>query len=326
MKGGTGRRRAYLLSCGLRYRSSCRALAKIILTDFRRKFDRWVVIVWAEPVFDFLRQLCEQNGSESYVGLLRRLIGTHYPRMGSGDNLIQQRLLIQEVQRMSRDPFLADRLKDALERGEGEVFRTLELHRLFERIPLRPLERLVLASVFVTSSRQDFASASAQIIHADLENAVLALVARPSFDTTDMSLSQAAKLLANLLSDPPPDAPVLDPSERIALLTAAQAKYGPDITPVLRTVFPTLSLPPGTSLVQTLVQLGPDITSDHETVRALLARFGITDQNPPRDGQVIDIVSALARYAAEGKSLCDVGALVRALSSFVSLYVSHCFL
>ncbi|KAB5596094.1 CCR4-NOT transcription complex subunit 1 [Ceratobasidium theobromae] len=236
--------------------------------------------------------------------------------MGSGDNLIQQRLLIQEVQRMSRDPFLADRLKDALERGEGEVFRTLELHRLFERIPLRPLERLVLASVFVTSSRQDFASASAQIIHADLENAVLALVARPSFDTTDMSLSQAAKLLANLLSDPPPDAPVLDPSERIALLTAAQAKYGPDITPVLRTVFPTLSLPPGTSLVQTLVQLGPDITSDHETVRALLARFGITDQNPPRDGQVIDIVSALARYAAEGKSLCDVGALVRALSSF----------
>lgn len=219
---------------------------------------------------------------------------------------------------MARDPFLAERLKDALERGEGEVFRTLELHRLLDRVGLRPLERLVLASVFVTSPRPDFASAAAQIIHTDLENAVLALVARPSFETVgaDMSLSQAAKLLANLLSDPPPDAPVLDPSERIALLTAAQAKYGPDLAPVLRTVFPTLSLPPGTSLVQTLIQLGPDITSDHETVRALLARFGITDQTPPRDAQVVEIVSALARYAAEGKSLCDVGALVRALSSF----------
>ncbi|KAF8753414.1 Not1 protein [Rhizoctonia solani] len=169
---------------------------------------------------------------------------------------------------------------------------------------------------YLSPARPDLSSSAAQIVHADLENAVLALVARPSFDTTDMSLSQAAKLLANLLSDPPPDAPVLDPSERVALLTAAQAKYGPDLAPVLRTVFPTLSLPPGTSLVQTLLQLGPDITSDHETVRALLARFGITDQNPPRDAQVVEIISTLVRCAAEGKPLCDVGALVRALSSF----------
>ncbi|KAG8732244.1 hypothetical protein FRC11_014912 [Ceratobasidium sp. 423] len=260
-----------------------------------------------------IRSLCEQHGPESYVGLLRRLIGACYR---SADGGVQQRLLSQEIQRMGRDPFLADRLKDALERGEGEVFRTLELHRLLDRVPLRPLERLVLASVFVTSPRPDLASAAAQIIHTDLENAVLALVARPSFDTADMSLSQAAKLLANLLSDPPPDAPVLDPSERIALLTAAQAKFGPDLAPILRTIFPTLSLPPGTSLVQTLLQLGPDITSDHESVRALLARFGITDQNPPRDAQVVEIVSTLARYAAEGKALCDVGALVRALSGF----------
>ncbi|KAG9120265.1 hypothetical protein FRC07_004317, partial [Ceratobasidium sp. 392] len=128
---------------------------------------------------------------------------------------------------------------------------------------------------------------------------------------------QAAKLLANLLSDPPPDAPILDHSERIALLTAAHAKFGPDnLAPVLRTVFPTLSLPPGTSLVQTLVQLGPDITADQDSVRALLTRFGITDQAPPRDSQVVEIVATLARYAAEGKQLCDVGALVRALSSF----------
>ncbi|GAB1523027.1 CCR4-NOT core subunit cdc39 [Rhizoctonia solani] len=236
--------------------------------------------------------------------------------MGGGDGGVVQRLLVQEMQRMGRDPFLADRLKDTLERGDGEVFRTMELEKLLERVPLRPLERLVIASVFVTSSRPDLSSSAAQIVHADLENAVLALVARPSFDTTDMSLSQAAKLLANLLSDPPPDAPVLDPSERVALLTAAQAKYGPDLAPVLRTVFPTLSLPPGTSLVQTLLQLGPDITSDHETVRALLARFGITDQNPPRDAQVVEIISTLVRCAAEGKPLCDVGALVRALSSF----------
>jgi CCR4-NOT transcription complex subunit 1 len=86
------------------------------------------------------------------------------------------------------------------------------------------------------------------------------------------------------------------------------------------------SLPPGTSLVQTLIQLGPEITSDVETVCALLQRFGISDDSPPRDGQLVEIISNLARLAAEGTILCDVGALVRALSSFVSVYSINVFI
>ena len=78
------------------------------------------------------------------------------------------------------------------------------------------------------------------------------------------------------------------------------------------------SLPPGTSLVQALVQLGADITSDPDLVRALLELFGFTEQNPPREGQVIDIVSTLGRLAVEGSPLCDVRALTRTLASFVS--------
>jgi CCR4-NOT transcription complex subunit 1 len=77
------------------------------------------------------------------------------------------------------------------------------------------------------------------------------------------------------------------------------------------------SLPSGTSLVQVLIQLGPEITSDPEVVRALLMRFNISDANPPRDSLVVEIMSTLGRLAAEGTTMCDVGALVRALSSFV---------
>ncbi len=80
------------------------------------------------------------------------------------------------------------------------------------------------------------------------------------------------------------------------------------------------SLPAGTSLVQALVQLGPEITGDAEVVRALLTRFGITESNPPTDSQVVELVTALARMASEGTMLPDVGAVVRALSSFVSHY------
>ena len=52
-------------------------------------------------------------------------------------------------------------------------------------------------------------------------------------------------------------------------------------------------------------------------VAALLLRFGISDNSPPTNAQVLDYLGTLTRMAAEGLSLGDVGALVRALSSFV---------
>ena len=72
-------------------------------------------------------------------------------------------------------------------------------------------------------------------------------------------------------------------------------------------------------MVQVLIQLGPDITSDPEAVRGLLERFGITAASPPRDSQVAEVISALARLAAEGTVICDVGSLVRAFASYVCL-------
>ncbi|KAJ3833392.1 hypothetical protein F5878DRAFT_632836 [Lentinula raphanica] len=87
---------------------------------------------------------------------------------------------------------------------------------------------------------------------------------------------------------------------------------------MLQRILPSLSLPPGTTLVQALVQLGPDITADPDAVRALLARFGITDVSPPQDEQVVDIMLNLSRKATEGAVICDIAALVRALNSFPS--------
>ena len=68
-----------------------------------------------------------------------------------------------------------------------------------------------------------------------------------------------------------------------------------------------------------MIQLGSEITSDVEVVCGLLSRFGFSEQNPPSDTQAVEIFTTLGRFAAEGASLCDVGALVRALSNFVSI-------
>jgi CCR4-NOT transcription complex subunit 1 len=152
------------------------------------------------------------------------------------------RLLVQETQRLARDPFLADRFRDAIDKGETDIFRHFDLVRFTDRIGLRPLERLVLASSIVaTGTRKELATMATNIIRADFENAVLSLYQHPSFDHADLSPSQVAKLLSNLLSDPPADVPILDVPQCLALIVAAQAKYGMEIMgPILQQIFPTL--------------------------------------------------------------------------------------
>ncbi|KNZ75310.1 General negative regulator of transcription subunit 1 [Termitomyces sp. J132] len=263
-----------------------------------------------------IRSLSEQHGIDTYLHFIRRLILASSAPSASAS--LTFRLLVQETQRLARDPFLADRFRDGIDKGEGDIFRQFDLARFVDRINLRPLERLVLASSIISSStRKELANQASNMIHNEFENAVVALCHNPSFDHADLSPNQIVKLMSNLLSDTPTESPVLDTSQVKTLIIAVQTKYGKDtIAPILHRILPNLSLLPNTSLVDLLLQLGPDITSDTDVIRSLLARYGITDANPPRDIQVVDTMTVLSRQAAEGKTLCDVGALVRAFSSF----------
>ncbi|KAA1474810.1 Not1-domain-containing protein [Dentipellis sp. KUC8613] len=272
-----------------------------------------------------IRSLSEQHGIETYLHFIRRLIvhsqarlqSTATPSAFDTSTSLTFRLLIQETQRLARDPFLADRFRDGLDRGEGDTFRHFDLVRFADRIGLRPLERLVLASSIVSApTRKELAQQAAAIIRIDFENAVLSMCQHPSFDHADLTPSQVAKLLSNLLATPSLDSPTLDATQRQALIAAAQAKYGPEtVAPMLQQIFPRLSLPPGTTLVQVFNHMGPDITNDVDTIRALMLRFGISDTNPPQESQILEYISTFARLAAEGSTLGDVNSFVRALSS-----------
>ena len=87
------------------------------------------------------------------------------------------------------------------------------------------------------------------------EDAARALAARPSFEPAsgsavapstsgaldDLTPQQLARLLSHLLSDPPPDSPILDATQRVKLISAAQVKYGQEtVGPILQGIFPTL--------------------------------------------------------------------------------------
>lgn len=310
-----------------------------------------------------IRSLSDQHGIDTYTHFIRRVILASQSRLlpnalpptptnnNDDASALAFRLLVQEMQRMGRDPVVADRFREAIDRGEGDVFRTFDLRRLAERTGMKALEKVILASAFVTSPsvgntpfsaiqqqqqqsqqgmettgvatfaarKPEFVAQAVSMIRGELENAVHALSQLNCFESSDIDLEKLARLLVNLMCDPKPAeaVPVLEPTMRYKLLKAVQDKYGKEAaSKVMLRVLPTLSLPTGTSLVQVLNQLGPDLTDDAQVVRALLSRFGITDERPPRDAQVLEIMGVIARLASEGASLCDVGSLVRALSSF----------
>ena len=154
------------------------------------------------------------------------------------------RLLVEEVQRLARDPFLADRFRDGVDKGEGEAFRTFDFVRFAERIGLRPLERLVLASSIVAApnpTRKELVGQAASLVRMDFDNAVLSLCQHPSFDHADLTPNQVAKLMSNLLCEGSSDGPILDAQQRQALIIAAQTKYGTEIVvPILQRVLPAL--------------------------------------------------------------------------------------
>lgn len=197
------------------------------------------------------RQLSEQHGIETYLHFIRRLILQSQLRLApvapsaafDASINLTFRLLVQETQRLARDPFLADRFRDGIDKGEGDTFRSFDLARFMDRVGLRPLEKFVLAAPFMSTSlsRKELANQASSIIRHDFDNAVLALCHNPSFDHADLSPAQVSKLMANLLSDPPIDSPVLDATQRQALIVSAQTKYGNEtVAPILQRVLPSL--------------------------------------------------------------------------------------
>lgn len=193
--------------------------------------------------------MSEQHGLETYLHFIRRLIAASQTRLSPNPTQIDQssaltfRLLVQETQRLARDPFLAERFRDAIDKGEGDMFRHFELNRFCERVGLRPLERLILASSIVSTStiRRELAVQAGQLIRTNFDDAVVAMCKTPTFEQEDLSPSQIAKLLSLLLSDPPPDNPILDSTQRVTIIASAQNKIGPEVmSSILQKIFPTL--------------------------------------------------------------------------------------
>ena len=149
---------------------------------------------------------------------------------------------MQETQRLARDPFLADRFRDGVGGGEGDSFRNFDLARFVDRVGLRSLERLVLAAAIVGGqTRKELTTQAVGVIRTEFDNAVPELCQSPPFEHAEFTPAQMSKILSNLLVDHSQDAPLLEDSQRQALLIAAQSKLGKEaMTPILQRLYPKL--------------------------------------------------------------------------------------
>ncbi|THH04818.1 hypothetical protein EW145_g5247, partial [Phellinidium pouzarii] len=133
----------------LLFRTSCRLLIINLCADFTVLYYFFFVLE-THAIVIVMSQLSEQHGLNTYLHFIRRLIvhsqarltSTAAPTAFDTSTSLTFRLLVQETQRLARDPFLADRFREGVDRGDGEIFRAFDLVRFADRVGLRPLERL----------------------------------------------------------------------------------------------------------------------------------------------------------------------------------------
>ncbi|KAG8832629.1 hypothetical protein FRC17_000982 [Serendipita sp. 399] len=273
-----------------------------------------------------IRHLSEQHGPETYIHFFKRLITVNASRIiapnppASEDpsTFLPYYLLVQETQRLARDPFLADRFRETLDKADSEPIRNFELIRFVERVTLSPLERVILASAMLSASnRRDLVQQAYTIIRMNFDQAQPVLMSATTFSTGNLSQAQVSRLLFNLLCDLPLGAPVLDVAQRQILLSELLTKYGFDfMINIMKQILPRISLRQETTLAQALNQLGSELTTNVDVLRALFLRYDISESNPPRDLQLLQVFDFMDHFETTYGQPVDAKALVGAFNSF----------
>ncbi|EST08344.1 CCR4-Not complex, Not1 subunit, domain of unknown function DUF3819 [Kalmanozyma brasiliensis GHG001] len=109
-----------------------------------------------------------------------------------------------------------------------------------------------------------------------------------------VSLEQHALLLETLLSDALPSTPAIHPVQRQKLFNAIADKVGPDATAgAVRQALPKLKLKQEKNVADLLIELGVKSLPTEDAARAVLQRFGLTENNPPDERMVSEIIAVL---------------------------------
>lgn len=134
----------------------------ILLSTIKEDSDR---AKW-ENQAEKIRRLVNDSGMEVFTTYFRRLLQSNAstvfpgaPRAPAGqENAGSYQLLLEEMQKLSKDPPQADKIAQSLDTSEGDLFRDFDLATFVEHFRLEPISKTALVLACRTVSKADMRS------------------------------------------------------------------------------------------------------------------------------------------------------------------------
>ncbi|KAK5255910.1 CCR4-NOT core subunit cdc39, partial [Cryomyces antarcticus] len=154
-----------------------------------------------------IRKLVDSNGMDVYEKYFRRLVQANAPKIfpGSGGSIENPgcyRILVDEMKVIAKDQEKVNRMVEAIDTTEGDVFRDFDLSTFMEHFRLDPLAKTALALAFKTASKPDLRMKADAILSNNLQP-FFATLASPTEPAEGVEASYLAVIVERLLQDPP---------------------------------------------------------------------------------------------------------------------------
>jgi CCR4-NOT transcription complex subunit 1 len=137
------------------------------IKDIKSDSDR---VKW-ETQAEKIRNLVHASGMELFTTYFRRLLQSNasaifpgVPRAPSstGDNAGSYQLLVEEVQKILKDPQQADKMAQSLDTNEGDLFRDFDLMTFLDHFRLDSIAKVALALPCRAASKAELRSKGKQ--------------------------------------------------------------------------------------------------------------------------------------------------------------------
>ncbi|KAF2724551.1 Not1-domain-containing protein [Polychaeton citri CBS 116435] len=170
------------------------------IKDLKADKDRPKWEVQAEKIW----RLVESNGMEVHLQYLRRLLQGNVSTVFGGarpstDGNGSYHLLVAEMQKISQDSQQAEKIAQALDSNEGDMFRDFDLATFVDHFGLDPIAKLAVILPLRTASKPDLRTKADAILASNFSN-FLSSLASPQ---EDVPAAVIASTLDRLLQDPP---------------------------------------------------------------------------------------------------------------------------
>ncbi|KAI4146009.1 MAG: hypothetical protein LQ341_002202 [Variospora aurantia] len=235
-----------------------------------------------ESQAEAIRKLVESNGMEVFAKYFRRLLSGNSPQIFPGisrnvENLGNYQLLVQEMEKITRDPTQATKIAEIIDTSEGDIYRDFDLATFIEHFKLNPLAKTLLATAFLHVSKPDLNTKAGSILSQNFPF-LLQILANANNDDSEVEIP--ASLLATCafkyLEDLPPR--YRTGTEKASISEAFRARYlTGDLQAQPSIVRSTLALADAMEmdyeLARDIHHRGPRITASIEAAKEFLARY-----------------------------------------------------